>query len=761
MVMFSPARAENKPVSTITITEGGIPHVAANDMFGMGYGTGYAMAKIDLCAVSDAIYTYAGKRSALFGGEAKTQLYIPTRASIPNLVNDLTIRFSASDDMVDRIKPKISADVRGIMRGFAKGFNAYIKEVAPKDRPEACNEPNAIIPITEEDLIKRSLAYSMLLGQRLFLWQLYTAAPPSGPVSLNQNVSDTWFAQTVENPDTPLSVGSNAYAFGKELTENGSGILLANPHYTWEGPERFMQIHQTAPGYNVMGSIMLGMPVIGIGYNDTLAWTHTVSSDVKATLYRLTLDPQDATRYLVDGVSKPMKHQKISVDVKAENGAIVKAFHTFWVTEFGPIVEGQGIPWTEKEAYALSDPNDGNFGLFDQTVAIGRAKNVHMLKNSLEKYVAAPFLNTIAADSTGEVFYGNMAVTPSFSLDQLQGCYVSAPKAEIYFTAHIMDGSKSMCVAPMIEGAPRKGILPGMMKPSMIRSDYVANSNDSHWYTNPSQPMVGFSPLIGREGTLLNARTRLGHKQVQDHIAISKTGLFNREVLKDILFDNRNYMAEILVDDIIVHCEGHSEVSQACNVLKTWDQRDDTDSVGALLFREVLKHLKYYGPAAETFWEVPFDPTDPVNTPYGIKADNTSVIPAIKKALAVLKEANLSIYAPLGDVQFIERNGHKFPIHGGPTSSVYNAMDMTFVKGKGYTDPVISGPTILNVVGFENGHAVADSMLVTGQTTDETSSFALDGLMLYSQKKWARLPFTADEIKQSSVQAPIELFLKP
>jgi acyl-homoserine-lactone acylase len=46
--------------------------------------------------------------------------------------------------------------------------------------------------------------------------------------------------------DSPL--GSNAWAFGKEVTANGSGMLLGNPHFPWAGVNRFWQVHLTIPG---------------------------------------------------------------------------------------------------------------------------------------------------------------------------------------------------------------------------------------------------------------------------------------------------------------------------------------------------------------------------------------------------------------------------------------------------------------------------------------------------------------------------------
>jgi acyl-homoserine-lactone acylase len=86
--------------------------------------------------------------------------------------------------------------------------------------------------------------------------------------------------------DSPL--GSNAWAFGKEVTANGSGMLLGNPHFPWSGPNRFYQLHLTIPGQiDVMGAGIGTYPMVSIGFNKDVAWSHTVSTGKRFTLYEL------------------------------------------------------------------------------------------------------------------------------------------------------------------------------------------------------------------------------------------------------------------------------------------------------------------------------------------------------------------------------------------------------------------------------------------------------------------------------------------
>ncbi len=79
-------------------------------------------------------------------------------------------------------------------------------------------------------------------------------------------------------------------------------MVLHNPHFPWDGPERFYQSHLTIPGQvNVSGGSLFGVPLVLIGHNDNLAWTHTVSTSYRFTPFQETINPADTTQYLYDG----------------------------------------------------------------------------------------------------------------------------------------------------------------------------------------------------------------------------------------------------------------------------------------------------------------------------------------------------------------------------------------------------------------------------------------------------------------------------
>lgn len=73
---------------------------------------------------------------------------------------------------------------------------------------------------------------------------LYTASPPSEEqISTSAEREELLLAS--EAALHLNAMGSNGWAFGKEMSENGRGMLLANPHYPWFGTNRFWEKHLT------------------------------------------------------------------------------------------------------------------------------------------------------------------------------------------------------------------------------------------------------------------------------------------------------------------------------------------------------------------------------------------------------------------------------------------------------------------------------------------------------------------------------------
>ena len=163
--------------------------------------------------------------------------------------------------------------------------------------PKSCAGADWVRPITETDLIRLGIGVGIRYGLGRFQEQIAQASPEPQQTELAQA---EW--------KLPAGIGSNAIAIGRDLSANGRGILFGNPHYPWHGASRFHMIHLTLPGeLDVMGASLLTTNRVAIGFNKDMAWTHTVSTAKRFTLYQLTLNPQNPYEYLYDGEYRAMQ----------------------------------------------------------------------------------------------------------------------------------------------------------------------------------------------------------------------------------------------------------------------------------------------------------------------------------------------------------------------------------------------------------------------------------------------------------------------
>jgi acyl-homoserine-lactone acylase len=366
------------------------------------------MAGNDICGMGAVFATYSGERALRLGEDNTDISYILGRRPINNAVSDFAVRLMIHEGTL-RTERNSSPQIRDLISGYALGFNHYLA-LNTRVLPEPCRSTGLLRSITPEDVQRRVSGFGMLLSSGLVLKELYDAAPPSDKLALTAPPT----AADNANLSTAFA-GSNAYAFGRDSTDNGRGLLLGNPHFFWDGPNRFIEVHLTIPGeYDAMGVTVQGIPLILLGFNRSLAWTHTVSTDLRGAIYRLTLDPVNPTRYIVDGRSVPMTHRRVVIRVRSSTGAIATRTHDFWMTSFGPVLAGASLPWTRQFAYALGDANQDNDRMLQQWLDIGKSPDVGALKTALARDLGLPWMNTIAADRDGNAFYGDLSVAPNF-----------------------------------------------------------------------------------------------------------------------------------------------------------------------------------------------------------------------------------------------------------------------------------------------------------------------------------------------------------
>jgi len=714
----------------------GVPHIRAENERGLGFGIGYAYAQDNLCLLANEIVTVNGERSRYFGPE---QLTVEERE---NRVSDVFFQWLNTPQAVNAFWQAQPVEVRDLVEGYAAGYNRYLAERRQQGLPQQC-QGEWVRDIAAEDLVKLTRRLLVEGGVGQFAEALAGATPPQATAQIESDARAYQLADTRQQRFA-LDRGSNAVAVGSERSFNGRGMLLANPHFPWVGGMRFYQMHLTIPGkLDVMGAALPGLPMINIGFNQHLAWTHTVDSSKHFTLYRLQLDPKDPTRYLLDGQSLPMNKQTITVQVKQADGQVVPVQRDVYSSQFGPIVQWPGkLDWNNQFAYSLRDANLDNDRVLKQWYAMNRAGNLKDLQDSVHTIQGIPWVNTLAVDDKGQTLYMNLSVVPNVSVDKLTKC--SDPRAGLKMI--VLDGSNSACAWDIDPQAAQKGIYASNQLPQLLRKDFVQHSNDSAWLANPAQPLTGFSPLISQDGQPLGLRSRFA----LDRLAtLSKKGPVSVQDLQHMLMDDQVFLATQVLPDLLKFCASQPDAAlkSVCSSLKAWDGRANLESgVGLVHFQTIMQAMQE-SPQA---WRVAFDPKDAQHTPRGLAIEKPEVAKALREAMLASAESatkmGLTEKTRWGDVQVVSSGGQQTPIHGGPgTLGIYNAIQ-SVPREDGKLE-VVSGTSYLQVVTFDDKGPHAQGLLAFSLSSDPASKYSRDQTEAFSKKQWSVLPFTEQQIK--------------
>ncbi|ALO45281.1 penicillin acylase family protein [Pseudohongiella spirulinae] len=733
----SPPPASNPVAETahqydteIRWTSYGIPHVKADDWGSLGYGFAYATANDAICTIARDVLMVNGELSATFGEENG------------NYESDVFHRAVLDEAMIERFRSGQEERTLEFSAGYVAGYNRYLADNAD-DLPTACAGADWVRTLTERDVDKLTVGVGIRYGLGLFQREMANAAPPGNPVARLQS-----------DFDIETGIGSNAVAMGRDVTETGSGILLGNPHYPWQGSSRFHMIHTTIPGeVDVMGVSLYTTNRIAIGFNHDVAWSHTVSTGMRSTVYALELDPENPTRYRYGDDFRDMERVSIEVPVRNIEGGISQRSHDVYMTHFGPVLVSDQLPWTNESAYAIRDVNLYNDRMAATYDALNKARNIDEVEAALSLQ-GVSWVNTIAADRDGTAFYADISVVPNVDADLIGRCRVTTEGVPARVV--ILDGSDPDCEWYDAAESEVPGAMPAGNMPRIRRDDYVHNANDSYWLSTPREPLEGYSPIIGSERSQVSLRTRAGLVFIEQALASGEK--MRPDHIQDMLFSHRHFGAELFLDEVLALCSSNNEtvtfeneeidVTPACSALADWDRREDIDSRGAHVWREFWRQAARISDR----YVVPFDVEDPVNTPRQLATDNPEVREGLLQALAhsqtFWQQQGIALDAELGTLQYEPRNDERIPIPGGDGGAgMWSVITSQFNAEQQAYSPILHGNSYMQVISWDqDGRVDPRAILSYSQSEDPRSPHFADQTRLYSQSQWLELPFYEEDI---------------
>lgn len=751
--------------ATVRFTEHGIPHVTARDFGSLGYGSGYAAAEASICTLADTLVTARGERSRWFGPSARYDDQVTLEAS--NLQVDALVTDLRNRKVVERLlrsKAGPGREARKMVRGYVAGINRWVRTqrvTDPACRGAGYLKPNA----TTLDLWYGVYLANLLASTGVFVKEIVTAAPPSLtdpglpevpglPLRAADVDREALLRGLGRDPERPF--GSNATAVGGSATSTGRGMVLGNPHFPWQGRYRFTQQHLTIPGrYDVAGASLIGSPAINIGWNKSVAWSHTVSTAYRFTPYEYTtLGP--GTRYLTTDGVKQVERRVVKVRVRKPGGGLATVTEDLYRTPQGYVSDSpaQLMPWGPASFWAIRDANAEHLRTIDSFLAMGKATSARDLLRRQDRGGGIPWVNTTAADRQGNALYADHSVVPHVTNELAQACMTPVGRL-LNQVAGLpgLDGTRAdgACAWGADADAQRPGILGPRNLPDVVRRDWVVNANDSFWLPNPASRLEGFPDIIGCERCERTMRTRMVSQYVIDRLASRRKE--TPASLRGHQHANRLRAAEVMRADGALDrvCAATGETA-ACAVLRRWDGRSERDSRGTHLFEEFVQRL----PANP--WRVPFSASDPLNTPRALNDADPAVVSAMREAIASLRARRIPLDARWGSLQVAaDRGSPRIGLGGGTGDSVGNANALASykpVQNRSAYRPVTYGSSHIQAISFLDGGRVdARTILTYGQVENPRSPFSTDQTRLFGAGRWVRFAFTEREIRRDLLRS--------
>ena len=679
-VCTTSASAQGREESRVLWDTWGVPHVFASSVEDLGWGFGWAQMHSHGDAVL-RLYGQARGRAAEYWGARW-------------LESDRFVRTMKIPDAARAELAEQPAEFRRYLEAFAAGANAYARA-----HPERiADSVEAVLPVTAADLLAHShrvlLTFLSVTGGEPMVMGFDGSPPRAAP-------------------------GSNAWAISPRRSASGHAMLLANPHLPWTlDLMRFYEAQLSAPGVDVTGATLIGIPVIAIGFNDRLGWSHTVNTIDAFDVYRLTLSGDG---YRFDGRVRAFETERQSLKVRQPDGTVREEPLVIRRSEHGPVVR-----MDDGTALAVATPELGQGGVLRQWWDMGRARSLAEFEEALRRLQLSMF-NVVYADRDGHVLYlfnGRVPVRPS---------------GDFAFWQKAVRGDTSALLWRHILPYDR---LPRIVDPP---SGFVQNSNSPPWFATVPSPLDPGRFPAWLAPRFVNFREQRGLRML-----LADSSITFDELLA-MRHSNRMELADRLLDDLIpaARSSGRPLAAQAADVLERWDRTADAGSRGGVLFAIWALTSFNQIPDDPRGFAVPWSAYRPVATPDGL-ADPRAAVAALERVAGMVQARFGALDVPWGEANVLAEG---IPGNGAPGDPLGVFHVIGYAQTQQGPFRAAAGDTYVAAVEFTPAGPRARAVLSYGNASQPGSKHAGDQLRLIAAREMRPVWRTRAEVEANLEEA--------
>jgi penicillin amidase len=337
----------------IYYNERGVPHIFADSDRDLYFAQGYVTARDRLWQMEFQTHAAAGRLSESVGKQA---------LGYDRNQRRLGMVFGAERRLTHFMADSLSAMN---INAYTDGVNAWIDKLKPSKRPVEYKllnyRPEQWTPL-KSALLLMNMSYTLsgfasdfhLSTTRAHLGGEFVEKffpPHPGDIDPIIPPDHEWDFEplTVQAPETPFEpgllqrslirepdhdIGSNNWAVHGDRTASGRPLLADDMHLELNLPSIWYEVQLSAPGVNVYGVSLPGVPMVIVGFNDHLGWGFTnVGSDVM-DIYEIRFSDDTHSEYYHDEQWKPV--EKRAEQIRVRGGKTV--VDTVRYTHHGPVV---------------------------------------------------------------------------------------------------------------------------------------------------------------------------------------------------------------------------------------------------------------------------------------------------------------------------------------------------------------------------------------------------------------------------------------
>ncbi|MGC9421411.1 penicillin acylase family protein [Vibrio sp.] len=736
---------------TIRWTENEVPHITANDYESLGFGYGYVHARDRLCEVSGQAITLRGERSKHYGAEQFSTIgFLKTT----NLNSDLMFRLRLPKPWVANELNKLSKNTRAYIRGYVAGLNHYVSQMTEEERA-TISPDEVLVHFEEEDVVRAAMRFG-IMKELVEIGPYLVSSATQWRETPPHHADDLPHAKPIE---VEGGFGSNAWAYGGDVVEGKHAILLGNPHSAWKRTPHQQRIymhqyHLTIPGeLDVAGTSFLGFPFPMTGYNRHVAWSILDAATVTPfVLQKMAINRvQDSWRYRMDDQEKALSLKSIVIEVVEDSGQVASRCYEFLESEWGPLYYLPQRPGKPEGWYAITNPGEHNAKGLDQFLAAAHATSTREFVTAIEHHRGI-LCQLIVADKAGDIAYVIAGNVPPISDQELEQYHVDDDSAAF----NVLDGTRSCASLRDTNGHPL--MAPTSFYPTILSRGIIHNTNNSYKFTEYGKTQPDYPSVFGQHkenyqiGKPIAAKLHYDPRLIMSAQRMKELlaeGPITAEKVLPVIFDNRNYAAETFLDDLLMLENVHSSqaVQRACQVLRRWDRKNNSQSKGALLFHQFWNRI-----VQKKLLRVPSNGDPELGSQLDISPKHIPIIlQALEETVCELDCLGFALDKAWGEVLYQTTGGVQIPLHGGSYQEGLLNGEMPAPLCETGFPYILFGSAYIQLVTWQEGELVVHALLSHGQRDGVESLGRTAQLTLFANKQLYRIPYSKQDLNMADV----------